>query len=285
MRFSRPWLRARALAAAALFLASAAGAQTRVQIPRPTGYVNDFANVLDPASEAAIQGVIDDVRTKSRGAEIVVVTLPSLGGRAIDDVALELGRQWGVGSRGQIGDSLRNVGTLILVAPTERRVRIEVSEGANNFLTAAETGRIQDQYMVPYFRQGDFATGLRQGVIAVAQAYARQFGFQLDPSAAAQAPPPVQEQPRPPRRRTGIPPMLWIFLLFMVLSFIGRGGGGGGRGGRRRRRGWGGPIIIPFPMGGGGWGGGGFGGGGGGGGFGGFGGGGGWSGGGSDRGW
>jgi uncharacterized protein len=256
-----------------------------LRIPAPTGYVNDFANVLDPQSEAAIQGVADDVRSKSGGAEIVVVTLPSLGGRPISEVAIAIARGWGIGSRGEIGDSLRNVGALVLVAPNDRRVRIELSEGANNFITAAESGRIQDQYMLPAFRRGDYAAGIRLGVQALAQEFARQFGFALDPNAAPLPPPVSERQPRPVTRNRGFPPQFLLFILFMVLYFlINRGGGGGGRGGRRRRRGWGGPVIIPFPLGGG-WGGGGFGGGGGGGGFGGFGGGGGWSGGGSDRGW
>ena len=254
-----------------------------LRIPAPTGYVNDFANVLDPQSEAAIQGIVDDVRAKSGGAEIVVVTLPSLEGRPIFEVATEIARGWRIGSRGEIGDSLRNVGALVLLSLGDRRVRIHVSEGANNFITAAESGRIQDQYMLPAFRRGDYAAGLRLGVQALAGDFARHFGFQLDPSAAPVPPPVSERQPRPTTRSRGFPPGL-LFILFMVLYFLINRRGGGGRGGRRRRRGWGGPIIIPFPMGGG-WGGGGFGGGGGGGGFGGFGGGGGWSGGGSERGW
>ncbi|HEU4455131.1 MAG TPA: TPM domain-containing protein [Longimicrobium sp.] len=289
MRFSRRFLGALIPAAAAITFAVPAAAQRpgpirigTLQIPAPTGYVNDFANALDAQSEAAIQAVIDDVRAKSGGAEIVVVTLPSLEDRPVDDVAIGIARGWGIGSRGEIGDSVRNVGTLVLVAPNDRRVRIEVSAGANNFLTAAETGRIQDQYMVPAFRNGDYAAGIRLGVQALAQEYARHFGFALSPGSA----PPVQPQPpaQQPRGRGGLPPALIFFIVIMIVSFLMNRGGGGGPGGRRRR-GWRGPIIIPFPMGGGGWGGGGFGGGGGGGGFGGFGGGGDWGGGGSDRGW
>ena len=191
------------------------------------------------------------------------------------DVANRVAREWGIGRKGAPGDAVRNTGALILVAPNDRRVRIEVSEGANTFLTAAETGRIQDQYMVPAFRQGDYATGIRQGTRAVAEVFAQNFGFQL----TGEGLPPPRAQPRrePSGSGRGLNPIVLIILFFILMSFFGRGGGGG-RGGRRR--GWRGPIIIPFPMGGGGWGGGGFGGGGWGGGGGGFGGGGGWSGGG-----
>lgn len=288
MRFSRPFLGALIAAVAiALPLRAQRAGPIRIgtlEIPAPTGYVNDFAGVLDPQSEAAIQAVIDDVRAKSGGAEIVVVTLPSLEGRPMSEVGIGIARGWGIGSRGAVGDSLRNVGTLLLVAPKERRVRIEVSEGANNFLTAAETGRIRDQYMVPAFSEGDYGTGIRLGVQALGQAFAQQYGFALSPGSA---PPPARAPPvqQPRSRGGGFPPGLIIFLVVIVFFFLRNRGGGGGPGGRRRR-GYGGPIIIPFPMGGGGgWGGGGFGGGDGGGGFGGFGGGGGWSGGGSEGSW
>jgi uncharacterized protein len=262
MRFSRPSFGALILALAAIAIAPPLQAQRAgpitigaLKIPAPTGYVNDFAGVLDPQSESAIQAVIDDVRAKSGGAEIVVVTLPSLEGRPVDDVAIGIARGWGIGSRGAIGDSLRNVGTLLLVAPRERRVRIEVSEGANNFLTAPETGRIRDQYMIPAFREGDFATGIRLGVQALGQAHAEQYGFALSPGSA---PPPARAPPvqQPRSRGGGFPPGLIIFLVVIAFFVLRNRGGGGGPGGRRRR-GYGGPIIIPFPRGGGGVGGGG----------------------------
>ena len=96
MRFPR---RAAALllAAAALALPRTLGAQ--IDLPAPRGYVNDFANVIGPAYQDSLQAVIDDVRGKS-GGEIVVVTLPSLQGRDRDEVALQIGREWGVGKKG-----------------------------------------------------------------------------------------------------------------------------------------------------------------------------------------
>ncbi|HEX2204514.1 MAG TPA: TPM domain-containing protein, partial [Longimicrobium sp.] len=187
MRFPRPRFPAFALAAALLLAAAPAAAQ-RLQIPRPVGFVNDFANVIDPESEAAIDALIQEVRQKSGGAEIAVVTLPSLEGEPVSDVANRIAREWGVGARGEVGDQVRNTAALILVAPNDRRVRIELSEGANGFISAAEAGRIRDQYMVPAFAQGDFSTGVRQGTRAVAEAFAQNFGFQLT------------GQPLPPRQ-------------------------------------------------------------------------------------
>ena len=259
------------LAGALLLLAAnGAGAQP-LQIPKPTGYVNDFANIIDAESEAAITRIADEVRLKS-GGEIVVVTLPSLQGRTRDEVGLQILREWGIGKRAQgVGDSTANTGTLLLVAVSERQVRIELGYGTNTFITAAEAGRVRDEVILPAFRQGRFGPGIEAGVGAIAQQYAGRFGFQLTGA--------VPAEPQRPATRTGrggggmSPGLVIMMLIFFFLFFRGRGGGGGGG---RRRRGYGGPVIIPFPIGGG-WGGGGFGGGGGwgGGGFGGFGGGGG----------
>src|SRR5205823_2565694 len=78
----------------------------QLSIPAPQGYVNDFAGVVPAASVQRIQRIIDDVRAKS-GGEIVVVTLRDLAGRDKADVALQIGRQWGVGKKGNPGDVAR----------------------------------------------------------------------------------------------------------------------------------------------------------------------------------
>lgn len=274
----------------ALVATPAAG--QRVELPAPVGYVNDFAEVIPEGAEASIRNVIDEVRAKS-GGEIVVVTLRALPeGRSRDEVALEIGRQWRVGAAGTAGDARRNTGSVVLVVPKETsddgrgHLKIELGDRTSTFITATEAGRIRDGLMVPSFREGDYASGVLAGVVALAQLYADEFGFEL-----------TGDYPRPATRpeASGRPSAVTIMLVILVLFWLsrrfrggGRGGGGFG-GGRRRRRA---PMIvpIPFPMGGrrGGFGGfgGGFGGfGGGRGGFGGFGGGGGFSGGGAGGSW
>jgi uncharacterized protein len=260
-------------------------AQQGLQIPAPVGYVNDFARVIPADRAATISRIIDDVRAKS-GGEIVVVTLPDLGGRPIEEVSLNIGRQWKVGGNGKPGDPARNTGVIILVVPKETsqdgrgHVRIETGNGAEGFITDATTGQIRDE-MVPYFQRQDYGGGIAVATIRVAQRFANEFQFQLDSSSRAAMPP-----PRRARRSGTVPPFVWVVILFVILSLLN---GGGRRGGCL-------PIFF-LPLGGyhrhgwrgGGWGGGGFGGGGGwgggGGGFGGFGGGGGFSGGGSSGSW
>src|SRR5213596_2153675 len=108
-------LLAAVLAGGALARPKSAAAQ---EIPAPRGFVNDFADVLSPETESRIQAIVDEVRAKS-GGEIVVVTLPDLGGRPLDDVALRIGREWKVGAKGEAGDPNRNNGTVVLVVPKE----------------------------------------------------------------------------------------------------------------------------------------------------------------------
>lgn len=275
MRFPRRWAAA-GWAALACALA-AVPARAQLQLPAPVGYVNDFANVIDAAHRDSIQAVIDEVRTKS-GGEIVVVTLPSLQGRSRDEVALQIGREWKVGQKGEPGDPMRNTGTIVLVSMQDRKWKIETGDRTITFITAAEAGRIGRDLLVPELQRGDVGRGIYLAVGAVAQKYAQQFRFELSPTVQPPAP---QVQPREPYdgggRERGGTGQLVIFIIFILLFLLTRGrigclpllfmgGGGGGRGG-------------------GGWGGGGFGGGGGGGGFGGFGGGGGFSGGGSGGDW
>src|SRR2546428_10100503 len=88
--------------------------------PPPRGYVSDFAGVLDAASVSHMEAVIAEVRAKSRG-EIAVVTLPDIGDRAASDVALQIGRQWGVGAKGAAGDPAKNLGVVVLLVPLKNR--------------------------------------------------------------------------------------------------------------------------------------------------------------------
>lgn len=266
-----------ALTSVVAVLVLAAPVRAQIQLPEPVGYVNDFASVIPPEAEARIQAIIDEVRQKS-GGEIVVVTLPSLEGRTRDEVALQIGREWGVGQQGEAGDRSRNTGTVVLVVPRETspdgrgHLKIELGDNTNTFITAAEAGRIRDDYMIPAFRAGDYGQGIQAGVAAIAVEYAENFGFQLT----------GESMPPPPQRQRGDDGgssfFTFLIIAFVLMMVFGR-----------RRRGCI-PIPIFLPTGGrrggfggfgGGLGGGGFGGGG----FGGFGGGGGFSGGGAGGSW
>jgi len=252
----------------------------QLQIPAPTGYVNDFARIIDPASRAAMDSVIEQVRAAS-GGEIVVVTLADLAGRASIDVARDIGRTWKVGAQGAAGDPKRNTGTVLLLVPGahpgdgKAQLAIATGSGAEGFVTDAMAGRIRDVIGRQSVSAGSYAAGLVAGVRLLGAAYAQEFNFKLTGAPPA---PPADE----PDHRGGsgvFVNLAFLALLFVVFAILRRRGGGGLVSGMilgslmsgGRRGGWGG----------GGFGGGGFGGFGGGGGFGGFGGGGGFSGGGA----
>src|SRR5438309_4089693 len=245
----------------------------QIALPAPTGYVNDFAHVLDPAAVRRMEALIAEVREKTRG-DIAVVTLADIGDRAPLDVALQIGREWGVGAKGEAGDPAKNLGVVVLLVPRKNhrpgsgKVFIATGRGAEGFLPDARAGLIRDT-MTSYFASERYSDGLELGVQLIAQEFADEFDVTLVGDAR---PPPA------PARRYGdehqtIKLIFFVALLVLLVAT---------RTARARQRRGGRPWLWP----GGGWGGwgGGFGGGGGGGlggGFGGFGGGGGFSGGGA----
>lgn len=262
--------------AVALSLLAIAPSASQSQEPlfpaRPIGYVSDFADVIAAESEARMLRLIEAVQAGSQG-EIAVVTLRDIGGRDAGDVALQIGRAWGVGARANIGERSRNAGVVVLLIPKETssdgsgQIFIAVGQGAEGFITDGIAGDIRRE-ATPLLAQGNYGEGLALITARLAERYATEFGIALDSTLV----------PRRRQRDGEFPPIVFIIIIFIIIAVL-NGRGGGGRGGRRRR---GGITVLPFPLGGGGFGGGGFGGGGfGGGGFGGFGGGGGFSGGGS----
>ena len=258
-----------------------------VTIPQPTGLVNDFASVIPAERETRITQLAELIRTRSPG-EIAVITLPDIGDRDPSEIALRVGRDWGVGKKGAPGDPARNAGVVILVVPKETsssgrgHCRIEVGRGAEGFITDANAGEICRE-ATPAFRARDYGAGIELVVTRVAQEFANEFGFSEDTALAAGT--------RQGEDSERVP--LWVKILIAVmLIVIVRAISQAMRHGRRefrRRRGWDAfPPLIIFPPTSGrsrsrGWGG--FGGGSGGGGFGGFGGGGGFSGGGGGSSW
>lgn len=244
---------------------------------RPRGFavdraeiVMDAAGVLDGASVGRINALAWQVWTGARG-EIAVVTMRDLGGRDVGDVALAIGREWGVGARADVGDRARNAGVVVLLVPRETSgdgrgyISIQVGQGAEGFITDGTSGDIRRE-ATPLLQQGAYGQALTLITARLAQRYAAEFQFALDSASI----PRERARAAAPAKKNRIPPGLIIVAIFILINVMNS----------RGRRGRGG-LIVPFPIGGGGFGGG-FGGGGfGGGGFGGFGGGGGFSGGGS----
>ena len=142
------------LAVALVLIATVAAAQT---FPPLTGRIVDQAGILSPEARAALEPKLVDLEERS-GIQLVVATVNSLEGREIEPYTNELFRAW------QLGEAGRNNGVLLLVAPNERRVRIEVGYGLEGTLTDALSKVIITNAITPRFKAGDFSGGVTRGV-------------------------------------------------------------------------------------------------------------------------
>jgi uncharacterized protein len=129
-------------------------------VPPLTGRVVDLASVMDEWTRNRLSGELENFEKQS-GTQLVVVSLPDLGGYAIEDWGIALGRGWGIGQKG------KNNGLLLIVAPNDRQVRIEVGYGLEGDLPDATANAIIQNLVVPRFRAGDMAGGITAGVEAI----------------------------------------------------------------------------------------------------------------------
>src|SRR6516165_6022920 len=125
--------------------------------PALTGRVVDQANIIPAATRSALEQRLADLEAKS-GIQLVVATVASLGGQEIEPYANQLFRTW------KLGEKTKNNGVLLLVAPNERRVRIEVGYGLEGTLTDALSKVIITNAMAPRFKSGDYSGGISRGV-------------------------------------------------------------------------------------------------------------------------
>ena len=150
---------------------------TSLQIPpKPTAssgiYVQDNAGVFSASVSGYLQSLGRQLDQKTT-AQLVVVTVPSLKGAPLEDYSLQILRQWGIGNKE------KNNGVLMLISTGDRKSRIEVGYGLEGALTDGVTGQIQDQYMIPYFRKGNYEEGIARGYEALARRIAKEYNVQL----------------------------------------------------------------------------------------------------------
>lgn len=226
------------------FFAACATAAPQIP-PKPTAaagiYVQDYAQVLSAEDKRKLLSIGQELDNKTT-AQLAVVTVKTLDGQPIEDYALSILREWGIGSKE------KNNGALIVVAVQDRRSRIEVGYGLEGLLTDGLTGRIQDQAMIPYFRKGNYAAGIVNGYAITASLIAKDAGVQLTAINSEQIAVPAKttnntDQEYPFWLKlligAGIVLLLIIDNLFLggVLTqmlffmFLRGRGGGGGRGG------------------------------------------------------
>lgn len=197
-------------------------AHAALTFPPLTGRVMDEAGILSEQTKQTIAALSADAEQRTT-TQIVVATVKSLQDVPIEDYGYQLGRAWGIGQKG------KNNGVILLVAPNDRQVRIEVGYGLEGDMTDAQSKAIIERVILPRFRGGDFNSGVLAGTAAI---------FQVITGVAPNLP----QGALPPQRRQGNDQGFgWLpILIFFVLFVFGRGlfwpmifmgGGGWGRGG------------------------------------------------------
>lgn len=229
---STPWRLGRILFGVvfALWIGPAGAAEP--DFPALTGRVVDDANLLSQADRAELVSDLKVLEDKSSD-QVVVVTVPSLQGYPIEDFGYRLGRHWGIGTK-----ELSN-GVLLIVAPNERKVRIEVGRGLEPILTDALSKIIIETGILPRFRAGDFPGGIKFGVRDITLALT---GDAVELERRAKARPDADSQ-----SVDWVLVVFWILLILWLVWSFWRTTQPGYRAGRHS-----GPVFLPGP----GWGGG-----------------------------
>ncbi len=210
-----------------LFAAHAAQAQnTPSPLPSPTGYVNDYANVIDAATKSRIETILTNLDQRAQ-IEFSVVTVPTTGGQDIFDYSLAVMRGWGIGSA-------EKGGLLLLVAVNDRKYFTQVSRHLEGELTDSTVGEVGRRMRDP-FRAGNYSQGIMTAVQTLVATLADKRGFSVEGIDQSYA---YRGQRREPRSNqpasSGTCCIIFavlLFLLFILASSRRRGGGGGFGGG------------------------------------------------------
>jgi uncharacterized protein len=249
------------LAVLVMIATFAAPAWSAPTFPKLDGRVTDAAGILPAATRADLDAKLAALE-KTTTIQLVVATVPDLQGYEIDEYGYQLGRAWGIGQKGS------NNGAVLIVAPNEKKVRIEVGYGLEGVLTDGLTSQIIRRNIVPSFKAGDMAGGVTAGTDALVALLQLPADQRQQAAVAAAA-----SERQHSNGSSGLGTIIWLIIILIWIAFaiirhkpgrrsgpnviwgpgIGGGGGWGGGGGG----GWGGGGGGGFGGGGGGFGGGG----------------------------
>ncbi len=213
----------------AMFLLTASALHAQ-NFPKLTGRVVDQANLLSPTDEAALTAKLLALETQSQ-RQFVVATITDLDGYDIADYGYRLGRAWA------IGDKQRNDGILLIIAPNDRKVRIENGYGLEGIMTDALSNQIIQRDILPQFKAGNFPAGINAGVDRVITQ------IQLPPEEAAKIAAQASKRQRDPGGGISAGTVIfWLFIFFFFILPLLRSFSHGGR--KHGRNGYSGPVII-----------------------------------------
>jgi uncharacterized protein len=210
LRYSRAGLHALLL----MLLLTAPALASAPSFPRLSGRVVDDAHILDASTQAQLTSMLAR-HEQATGQQVVVVTLPSLQGYSIEDFGYQLGRNWGIGQKD------KNTGALLIVAPKEHKVRIEVGYGLEGQLTDAMSRVIIERDILPEFKRGDFNAGVLAGTTTVLKVLGGD-------ASAAQAPESSASAQNVTDTLFSVPRLFALVMILMILFVMWRNRGSGG---------------------------------------------------------
>jgi uncharacterized protein len=214
-------------AAFAMLLLATALAQPQTAqspLPQPTGYVNDYAGVVDSATKQQLETTLGKL-DRQQQIQFAVVTVDTTGDRDIFDYSLAVARGWGIGAKDTQKASL-----LLLVAIKDRKYFTQVSRHLEGDLPDGLVGQIQREHLVPAFRAGQYGQGLNDTINEYIATVARKEGFSPDTVSSGTSTP---ARERSSRGNTSFcAPLIIVVLVIVVLAvFVRRTRGPGNRGG------------------------------------------------------
>ena len=213
---------ARLFAVWCLAFLALAGTPARAELPaRPDGPVLDGAAIIPDDREAALVEQLS-AYNKATGRALMVVTVPSLDGEDVATYANNLGHAWGVGGKETVQ------GLILLVAPTERKVRIEVGYGLEEYLPDVLAGRIIREQITPAFKAGDYPGGISAGINAIMAQLNRDPAEAKAVAEAAKAAEASRSNSQSGASEFGSA-VFWIILILFFMFAFGRRGRSGSR--------------------------------------------------------
>jgi len=192
-------------------------------LPRPTAYVEDYANVINADHKRALLGLLQELEQKT-GVQYIILTIDTTGGLPIEQFSIELLGKWKLGQKG------KDNGVLFTMALKDRAYRFDIGYGLEGVITDAAAGQIGRDVLVPYLKKGQYSQGIYEANLRVIRRIAESYRATLTgmPNLPRAVPPPGRSS-RP--GGSGCPCFGFLLLAFLMMFVFGRGRRGGGGGG------------------------------------------------------
>lgn len=177
----------------------------------PANYVNDLAGIIRDDAEAQLNAYLKELEQKTT-AQVFILTVQSLDGEDVAGFSLKMAEKWKPGQKG------KDNGVLITVALNDKKYRIETGYGVEGILPDSLVGSIGRQHLVPYFRKGDYSTGIFNASVVIAQKIAEHEGVEITgmPKVEARG----DRQAAKSKKGLGLFDAIILFAVFGVIVFL-----------------------------------------------------------------